>query len=158
MESKNLKRIASFSVNHDVMTRGMYVSRIDGDVVSYDVRMKLPNGGDYLAQAAMHTLEHLLATYLRNTDAADSVVYVGPMGCRTGFYILLRDEISREQALGLVQAAFAFAAAFEGAVPGATRPECGNYLEHDLLGAKAEAAAMVQVLADWSAAKMDYAQ
>lgn len=153
-----MKRIASFSVNHDKVTRGIYVSRIDGDVVSYDVRMKLPNGGDYLAQAAMHTLEHLLATYLRNTAAADSVVYVGPMGCRTGFYILLRDDVSREQALALVRAAFEFAAAFEGAVPGATKPECGNYLEHDLAGAKSEAAEMVRVLADWTAAKMDYEQ
>lgn len=158
MESKKMQKIASFSVNHDKMTRGMYVSRIDGDVVSYDVRMKLPNGGDYLAQAAMHTLEHLLATYLRNTPAAASVVYVGPMGCRTGFYILLRDDVSRGEALRLVQAAFACAAAFEGDIPGATRPECGNYLEHDLPGARLEAARMVEVLADWSAEKMDYVQ
>lgn len=158
MEQKKMQRIASFSVNHDKMTRGMYVSRIDGDVVSYDVRMKLPNGGDYLEQAAMHTLEHLLATYLRNTEQASSVVYVGPMGCRTGFYILLRDDISREEALGLLREAFAFAAGFEGAVPGATKPECGNYLEHDLAGAKSEAERMMAVLADWSAAKMDYEQ
>lgn len=158
MEQKNMKRIASFSVNHDTITKGMYVSRIDGDVVSYDVRMKLPNGGDYLAQAAMHTLEHLLATYLRNTENGDSVIYVGPMGCRTGFYVLLRDEISREEALAMVRSAFEFAAAFEGAVPGATKPECGNYLEHDLAGAKQEAALMAAVLADWSAEKMIYAE
>ncbi len=160
MQEKNteLKRIASFSVNHDVLQPGMYVSRIDGDVVSYDVRMKRPNGGDYLAQAAMHTLEHLLATYLRNTNAAANVIYVGPMGCRTGFYILLRDAVSRAQALELVQGAFAFAADFEGAIPGATKPECGNYLEHNLPEARQEAAKMVQVLADWSAEKMIYAE
>lgn len=158
MEERKMKRIASFSVNHDTITRGMYVSRIDGDVVSYDVRMKLPNGGDYLAQAAMHTLEHLLATYLRNTEESDSVIYVGPMGCRTGFYILLRDEVSRERALELVRSAFVYAADFEGAIPGATKPECGNYLEHDLGGAKQEAAAMAEVLAAWSADKMVYAK
>ena len=86
-----MDRIASFSVNHDKLEKGIYVSRIDGDVVSYDVRMKKPNGGDYLESPAMHTFEHLFATYARNSRFSDSVIYVGPMGCRTGFYLLLRD-------------------------------------------------------------------
>lgn len=154
----NLRRIASFSVNHDLLLPGVYVSRQDGDVISYDVRMKRPNGGDYLAQAALHTLEHLLATYLRNTAQSDNVVYVGSMGCRTGFYVLLRDVVSRAEVIELLRGAFAFAAGFSGEIPGATRPECGNYLEHDLAGAKQEAAAMVNILRDWTPDKMTYVE
>ena len=85
-----MKKIASFTVNHDKLKKGMYVSRIDGDVVTYDIRMKTPNAGDYLTNGAMHTFEHLFATYARNSAYSDAVIYVGPMGCRTGFYFLLR--------------------------------------------------------------------
>ena len=87
-----MKKIASFSVNHDKLKKGMYVSRIDGDVVTYDLRMKVPNAGDYLSNGALHTFEHLFATYARNSALSDSVIYVGPMGCRTGFYFLLRGQ------------------------------------------------------------------
>ena len=80
-----MKTIASFTVNHDTLQKGMYVSRIDGDVVTYDIRMKVPNQGDYLSNGAMHTFEHLFATCARNSEWADQVLYVGPMGCRTGF-------------------------------------------------------------------------
>ena len=102
-----MKKIASFSVNHDKLKKGMYVSRIDGDVVTYDLRMKVPNAGDYLSNGALHTFEHLFATYARNSALSDSVIYVGPMGCRTGFYFLLRDNVSRLDALHLVQESFA---------------------------------------------------
>ena len=83
-----MKTIASFTVNHDRLEKGMYLSRVDGDVVTYDVRMKKPNGGDYLGNGELHTIEHLFATYARNSEVSDDVVYVGPMGCRTGFYLL----------------------------------------------------------------------
>lgn len=142
-----LRKIASFTINHDVLTPGMYVSRIDGDDVTYDLRLKFPNQGDYLEQKALHTLEHLIATYVRSSDWSDQVVYFGPMGCRTGFYMILRDSVSKMDAIQLTRDAFAFAAAFEGEIPGAKKIECGNYLEHDLDGAKIEAAAYVQVLA-----------
>ena len=151
-----MKTIASFTVNHDLLDRGMYVSRIDGDVVSYDIRMKKPNAGDYLAVPAMHSLEHLFATYARNSELAGQVVYVGPMGCRTGFYLLLRDSVSRQQALELVRESMAFAADFEGEIPGAKRRECGNYREHDLAGARAVAEDMLRVLADWTPERMRY--
>ena len=141
-----MKKIASFTINHDLLTPGLYISRIDGDCVTWDLRMKTPNAGDYLEQKALHTLEHLLATRLRNSSRSDEVVYVGPMGCRTGFYVVVRDSVSPADLTGLLREAFAWAAAFEGAIPGATRPECGNYLEHDLSGAKAEAAAYLEVL------------
>ncbi len=153
-----MKTIASFTVNHDILEKGMYVSRIDGDVVTYDIRMKKPNWGDYLSNGALHTFEHLFATCARNSDLADQVLYVGPMGCRTGFYLLLRDSVSREQALRLVQDCFAFIRDFEGPIPGGQRWECGNYLEHDLPGAKLVAANMLSVLSDWTAEKMEYPQ
>lgn len=152
-----MKQIASFTVNHDTLTKGMYVSRIDGDVVTYDIRMKKPNGGDYLTNGAMHTFEHLFATYARNSAYGTSVLYVGPMGCRTGFYLLLREDISREQALNLVKESFRFIAGFEGKIPGAKPRECGNYKEHDLPGAKSVAKDMLDVLKDWNEEKMQYA-
>ena len=107
-----LRKIASFTINHDLLTPGMYVSRIDGEDITYDLRVKFPNQGDYLEQKAMHTLEHLVATFVRSGDMSDQVVYFGPMGCRTGFYLILRDSVSKEDAIRLVQEAFAFAAVF----------------------------------------------
>ena len=151
-----MKQIASFTVNHDVLEKGMYISRIDGDVVTYDIRMKKPNGGDYLPNGAMHTFEHLFATYARNSGAAEAVVYVGPMGCRTGFYLLLRDSLTPREALGLVQESFAFIADFSGEIPGTKPRECGNYREHDLAGAQAVARDMLEVLRDWNEEKMKY--
>ncbi|HWS29761.1 MAG TPA: S-ribosylhomocysteine lyase [Clostridia bacterium] len=148
--------IASFRINHDVLDKGMYVSRIDGDAITYDIRMKKPNAGVYLANGALHTLEHLFATYLRNSAFADKVLYVGPMGCRTGFYLLLRDTISRSDALRLVKDAFAFVARFEGKIPGSERQECGNYREHDLKGAKDVALDMLSVLSGWTKERMKY--
>lgn len=153
-----LKKIASFEINHDVLVPGMYVSRVDGDCVTYDLRLKVPNAGDYVAVAAMHTLEHLIATYVRSSARSDEVVYFGPMGCRTGCYLILRDSVSREEAIGLVQAAFRFAAEYEGEIPGAKKRECGNYREHDLPEAKREAAAYCRCLAGWSTARLTYPQ
>ncbi len=151
-----MKTIASFTVNHDKLEKGMYVSRIDGDVVTYDIRMKKPNGGDYLTDKGLHTIEHLFATFARNSAAADSVIYVGPMGCRTGFYLLLRDTVSRIDALQLVKDSMQFIVHFTGKIPGSERWECGNYLEHDLAEAKKVAADMLEVLKDWNGEKMRY--
>ena len=150
-----MKKIASFSVNHDKLKKGMYVSRIDGDVVTYDLRMKVPNAGDYLSNGALHTFEHLFATYARNSVLSDSVIYVGPMGCRTGFYLLTRG-LTPAEALSLTVESFRFMAAFEGDVPGASEVECGNYRDMDLPAAKAEAAAMLPVLEALTADKLHY--
>jgi len=151
-----MRRIASFAVNHLILPKGMFVSRIDGDVVTYDLRAAKPNGGVYLETPAVHTLEHLFATFARNSEHADEVIYFGPMGCRTGFYFLLRDSVSREDALKLVKDAFAFCAAFEGRIPGSDEIECGNFREHDLPGAKVIAADMVKVLENWTVEQMIY--
>ncbi len=134
----------------------MYLSRVDGDCVTYDIRMKKPNGGVYLETPAMHTIEHLFATFARNSAYTDQILYVGPMGCRTGFYLLVRDAMSHEEAIGLVRRSMEFIAGYEGEIPGTTSIECGNYLEHDLAGAKKEAAAMAKVLEGWTPEMLIY--
>ena len=151
-----MKTITSFTINHDLLEKGMYISRIDGDVVTYDIRMKKPNMGDYLCNGAMHSFEHLFATYVRNSAFSDKIVYVGPMGCRTGFYFLVRDSLGHEQALQLVKECFRFIKDFEGEVPGSRRKECGNYKDHDLAGAKRVAEDMCRVLEDWAVEDMTY--
>ena len=153
---QEVTRITSFSINHDILLPGLYVSRVDGDVTTYDMRTRRPNTGDLMDNSTMHSLEHMFATYIRNGDLKDSIVYFGPMGCRTGFYLILRDSMSKADALQLVRDAFRFAADFEGEIPGAKKIECGNYLEHDLAGAKQEAAAYCGVLSRCSEATMVY--
>ena len=155
-KENGMKKIASFTVNHDTLEKGMYVSRIDGDVVTYDIRMKKPNGGDYLNMSAAHTLEHLFATYARNSAFGKHVIYVGPMGCRTGFYFLVRDTITYTQAIALVKESMAFARDFEGEIPGNKKEECGNYLDHDLLGAKEIGKEMYEILKNWSENDLKY--
>ena len=151
-----MKKIASFTVNHDTLEKGMYVSRVDGDVITFDIRMKKPNGGDYLQMSAAHTLEHLFATYARNSRFGEQIIYVGPMGCRTGFYLLVRDTLSYADAIALVRESMAFAHDFEGEIPGNKREECGNYLDHDLAGAKALGADMSTVLENWTEKDLIY--
>ena len=133
-----LKRIESFCVNHDLLDRGIYTSRIDGDVTTYDIRMRIPNRPPFLENAAIHTIEHLFATFARNSEYADRIIYFGPMGCRTGFYFLTSD-IPADEVIRMTVQIFEEIAAYEGEVPGTTAVECGNYKEHDLAGAKREA-------------------
>ena len=151
-----MQKIASFQINHDTLEKGMYISRIDGDVVTYDIRMKKPNGEDYFQMSAAHTVEHLFATYARNSTFGKDIVYVGPMGCRTGFYLLVRDGLSHENAIKLVQESMAFIRDFEGEIPGSKKEECGNYLDHDLAGAKALGKDMSAVLQGWTVADLQY--
>lgn len=108
-----------------------------------------------MANGAMHTVEHLFATFVRNSADADQVVYFGPMGCRTGFYFLTRG-MDRQRAIELTQSAFAFIAAYEGEIPGATERECGNWRDHNLEGAKKEAQKMVKILESWTVAQLKY--
>lgn len=151
-----MKRIASFCINHDTLTEGMYTSRIDGDVVTYDIRMVRPNHGEYLDPPAIHTFEHLFATYVRNTQYSEQIVYCGPMGCRTGFYFLVRNAMMPETAIALVQESMDFICTFSGKIPGSDREECGNYLSHDLEGAKRIAEKMTLVLENWTPKQLAY--
>ena len=151
-----MERIASFTVNHDVLQKGMYTSRVDGDIVTYDIRMALPNSGEYLENDAIHTFEHLFATYARNTALSEQVIYIGPMGCRTGFYLLVRDVITPQKAIQLVQDSCDFIADYIGEIPGSTPRECGNAAEHNLKKAKAIGKIMKEVLANWSVPRLTY--
>lgn len=134
-----LKRIASFSVDHDKIREGIYVSRIDGDVTTYDLRTRVPNAGDYMDNVTMHTVEHLFATYVRSSKIGSRVIYFGPMGCQTGFYLLVRDA-DNEEVLAVVLEVLRAILTHDGSVPGASRVECGNYRSLDLAAAKREAA------------------
>ena len=137
---ENLTRIASFSVNHDYITEGIYVSRIDGDITTYDLRTRIPNNpnDEYMSNLTMHSLEHLFATYVRNSEIGSRVIYFGPMGCQTGFYLLVRDA-DNDETLAVVKSVLSKIIDHEGTVPGATRVECGNYKNLDLDAAKTEA-------------------
>ena len=140
-----MERIASFSVDHDKIVPGMYISRIDGDITSFDLRTRTPNAGDYMDNVTMHSVEHMLATYLRGGSIGKSVIYFGPMGCRTGFYLLTRD-LEPAAVLEALKAALAATVSHEGEVFGKSRRECGNYLELDIAAAKKECAAYLAVL------------
>lgn len=130
-----MNKIASFTVDHDTLEVGMYVSRIDGDIITYDLRFVKPNTPPFLENKALHSVEHLFATYARNSRFADHVIYFGPMGCRTGFYLIVRD-LSNKDTITLVKETLDLAIAHKGVLPGAEKKECGNYLDHDVEGAK----------------------
>lgn len=152
-----MKKITSFCIDHDILGKGMYISRIDGDIITYDLRMVVPNGGVYLENAGLHTFEHLFATYVRNSKYSEDIIYAGPMGCRTGFYFLTRDSINKQEAIALVQDTMKFIAEFEGDIPGAQESkECGNYLDHNLAQAKAYAKDYGKAIQGWSIEQLRY--
>lgn len=155
MKTMELRQIASFQMDHTKLKEGMYTSRTDGDVVTYDIRMTRPNQGVYLENAALHTLEHLFATYVRSGPLSDRVIYVGPMGCRTGFYLLVRD-LDQAGAIELVRDSMAFMAGYDGPIPGATEVECGNFREQDLPGARVWAEKMAGILRNWRPEQLGY--
>ncbi len=132
-----MKKIPSFTIDHIHLLRGIYVSRKDtvgGDTVTtFDIRMKEPNREPALGQGALHTIEHLAATFLRNHPVwADRILYWGPMGCLTGNYLLVKGDLASADIVELMKETFAFIASYEGDVPGATPRDCGNYLLQDL--------------------------
>lgn len=150
-----MKRIASFEVDHTKLERGMYTSRIDGEVTTYDIRTRKPNSEPVMDNASIHTIEHLFATFVRNSEFSDEIIYFGPMGCRTGFYFLVRN-VSPADAVKLTQDAFKFIADFDGEIPGVSAAECGNYKDHSLSGAKAEAERFLPVIENWDETKLKY--
>ncbi|MBE6546156.1 MAG: S-ribosylhomocysteine lyase [Ruminococcaceae bacterium] len=140
-----METITSFRVDHDKIGKGIYISRIDGDIVTYDLRTRIPNGGDYMDHVTMHSVEHMFATYIRNSAIGEHVIYFGPMGCRTGFYLLVR-SLPKEVVLDEVMLALERIVGHTDGMFGATRKECGNYRELSLDAAKTEAAAYLAVL------------
>jgi S-ribosylhomocysteine lyase len=135
-----MNKIESFQVDHQKLVPGLYLSRSDakGSAVTttFDLRLTRPNREPALEGGAMHTIEHLCATFLRNSAQREDIIYFGPMGCRTGFYLVMFGNLQPEDVLPLVKAAFEFTAGFEGEIPGASQTECGNYLYHNLPMAK----------------------
>ena len=150
-----MKRIASFTVNHNTLNPGVYISRIDGDITTYDMRFVKPNTPPFLPTPVMHTIEHLFATYARNSEYADNVIYFGPMGCRTGFYFLVRN-LSHQQALDLIKETVKKCSEHIGEIPGTTAIECGNYKEHDKNGAVSALKEYYSLLKDYSVDNLQY--
>ena len=140
-----IEKIASFTVNHDLLTEGIYVSRIDGDITTYDLRTRIPNAGDYMDNLTMHSVEHMFATYVRASQIADRVIYFGPMGCQTGFYLLVRDAVNSE-VLEVVFDVLQKIVNHDGEMFGAVRRECGNYQNLDLSAAKRECKRYLTIL------------
>ena len=139
-----MKKIPSFTIDHIRLLRGIYMSRKDEvgneTVTTFDIRMKEPNREPALSPAAIHTIEHLAATFLRNHPVwADKVIYWGPMGCLTGNYLVMKGDLRSEDSVDLMKETFRFIAGFEGEIPGASAKDCGNYLMMNLPMAKWEA-------------------
>lgn len=158
-----MEKIASFTVNHLLLDRGVFVSRKDrtpsGDVITtFDIRMKRPNREDALDPKAIHTIEHLAATYLRNdAEWKERVIYWGPMGCLTGNYLIMAGDLTPGDLLPLLRRTFAFIADFEGDIPGATARDCGNYTFNDLAVARSEARRFLEeVLNDPQPSNLNY--
>lgn len=157
-----MEKIPSFTIDHIRLKRGIFLSRQDnvgGEVVStFDVRMKEPNREPVLSPSAIHTIEHLAATFLRNHPVwADRIIYWGPMGCLTGNYLIVKGDISSADVLPLIKETFAFVASYDGEVPGATARDCGNYLLMNLPEAKWEANKyLTEVLENISEENLNY--
>ena len=144
-------------MDHNKLVPGMYLSRRDGEVVTFDLRFKKPNTGDLLTNAEMHSVEHIIATLLRNGRAKDAVIYFGPMGCQTGFYFLFDSRrLSEADAVELVKETFAAGAAFEGEMPGKSPVECGNYINLEVSLAKEQCAYYSGIIQDWTEEKLAY--
>ena len=156
---QEVTRITSFSINHDILLPGLYVSRVDGDVTTYDMRTRRPNTGDLMDNSTMHSLEHMFATYIRNGDLKDSIVYFGPMGCQTGFYFLFDSRrLTDEAAIRLVQRVFAAGAVYDGPMPGKSAAECGNFRNLDTALARDCCAWYADRIRNWTPESLVYPQ
>ena len=151
-----MNRIKSFEINHNVLTPGFYISREDGDVITYDLRTRKPNAGDYMDNATMHSLEHMFATYVRNSEMSEDVVYFGPMGCQTGFYLLVRDRRSPKEVFEMTKKVLRQTIDHEGEVFGASAVECGHYENLSLEEAKEECRRYLKVLDGQTNMKFTY--
>ena len=152
-----MERIASFTVDHTTLLPGLYLSRRDGDIVTFDLRFKKPNTGDLLTNSEMHSAEHLIATLLRNSAEKDAVIYFGPMGCQTGFYFLFDNRLlSCEGAIDLLKEVFTAAADFQGEMPGKSPAECGNYINLDVETGRRVCRFYAALIQDWTVEKLAY--
>ncbi len=140
-----VEKIESFKIDHNKLKEGIYVSRIDGDIVTYDLRTRKPNMGDYMDNATMHSVEHMIATYIRSSSLSEDIIYFGPMGCQTGFYLLVRNA-ENEKVLAVLKETLEKVINHEGEVFGASQIECGNYKNLDIALAKKECKKYLEIL------------
>jgi S-ribosylhomocysteine lyase len=145
LEETDLERIKSFEIDHNLLDPGFYISREDGDIITYDLRTRKPNAGDYMSNIAMHSVEHMFATYVRNSEIASDVIYFGPMGCQTGFYLLVRNQKPLD-VFQITKKVLEQILSYEGPVFGATAVECGNYRNLSLDEAKQECRRYLEVI------------
>ena len=155
MDTQN--QIVSFQVDHDIITPGVYVSRIDGDILTLDLRTRTPNGGEYMDNLTMHSVEHMFATYIRNSVLKDKVIYFGPMGCQTGFYLCLRNATPQE-AFPVILETLEKIMDHKEEMYGNTRKECGNYLNLSLDAAKEECKRYYNLLTAKNQTKFTYGE
>lgn len=152
-----MERIKSFTINHDILVPGFYISRVDGDITTYDMRTRRPNMGDYMSDLTMHSVEHMFATYIRNSEIAEDVIYFGPMGCQTGFYLLVRNA-NDKQVFEITKHVLQQIVEHDGPVFGASAVECGNYRNLDITAAKTECATYLEVLKQQTNMEFTYPQ
>lgn len=150
-----MKTIPSLQMDHNTLKKGIYISRIDDDITTYDIRMREPNRETVMTNASIHTIEHLFKTYVRDTEFGDNIIYFGPMGSRTGFCFITR-SLSDNYSIKLIKETFQFVADYWGTVPGASPKDCGNCVDHNLPQAKEEARAFLKVIEDWTKEDLKY--
>ena len=143
------QKIESFKIDHNKLNPGIYVSRTDGDIVTYDLRTRKPNMGDFMDNATMHSVEHMIATYIRSSSIGQDIIYFGPMGCQTGFYLLVRNG-NNDKVLAVVKETLQKVISHEGEVFGASQIECGNYKNLNIALAKEECRKYLEVLESYT--------
>ena len=150
-----MKTIPSFQIDHNILTKGIYISRIDDDITTYDIRMREPNREAVMDNSAIHTIEHLFKTYNATTKYSEDIIFFGAMGSRTGFYLLTRN-LSDNYSIELIKDGFRYIAEYWGVVPKANPNECGNCLEHNLPQAKLEAKSFLEIIENWTKEQLEY--
>ncbi len=150
-----MKTNPGLQIDRNELKKGIYISRIDEDITTYDIRMREPNREPVMTNAAMHTIEHIFKDYFSKTEFGENIIYFGPMASRTGFYLLTR-SLTDNYSINLIREAFRFVADFWGMIPGATMNECGNCSDHNLAQAKEEAKAFLEIIKDWGKEDLKY--
>lgn len=150
-----MKRITSFEIDHRTLEPGFYISRKDGSITTYDLRTRKPNNNDYMDNVTMHTVEHMFATFVRNSEIADKVIYFGPMGCQTGFYLLV-DNVDDDTVFDITKDILQRIIGYDGKIFGASEIECGNYKSLELSKAKTECRKYLEILNKFQRGNYNY--
>ena len=150
-----MEKIKSFQVDHRTIDPGVYISRVDGDITTYDLRTRKPNTADLMDHVTMHSAEHMFATMVRSSALKDDVIYFGPMGCQTGFYLLIRNA-DNQQVIDTIKKVLQDIVSYDGEMPGNSEIECGNYRSLDLSSAKEECASYLEKIKNIGVQDLQY--